>query len=281
MRFQHHPALRCPHDRQPLDVVGGCLRCAAGHSFDIAARGYVNLLRAGDRRSRDPGDSRAMVAARHRFLERGHYAPVADAIHDLLSRRLPSGAVVVDAGCGEGYYLQRLREQSLQGGQPEPVCIGFDISRWAVQAAAKRFPASWLVASNRNIPLADGSVDGVLDLFGFPRFDEFRRILAPTGHVVCANAGPRHLLELRELLYDDVTVRDRSGGLPEGFTCEARQQLSYRIETLERDAIADLLLMTPHMFRAPREGRDRVAACRRLDVTVDVTLTVLTHSVRG
>ncbi len=30
-----------------------------------------------------------------------------------------------------------------------------------------------------------------------------------------------------------------------------------------------------------REGRDRVVACRRLDVTVDVTLTVLTHSLRG
>lgn len=281
MRFQHHPALRCPHDRKPLQVVDRVLRCPAGHSFDIAGKGYVNLLGAGDRRSRDPGDSPAMVGARRRFLERGHYAPVADAIFDLLSDRLSAGAVVVDAGCGEGYYLQQLRERSLQRRQPEPACIGFDISKWAVQAATQRFATTWLVASNRNIPLADGFAHGILDLFGFPRFDEFRRVLAPTGLVLRASAGPRHLLELRELLYKDVAVHDRRSGLPEGFAHEARRRLSYRIEGLDTDAIADLLLMTPHMFRAPREGRERVAACPRLDVTVDVTLTALTPSARA
>jgi len=278
MRFQHHPALRCPHDRQPLHIVAGSLRCPAGHSFDIAAKGYANLLGPGDRRSRDPGDSRDMVGARRRFLERGHYAALADAIHDLLSPRLPPGAVVVDAGCGEGYYLQQLHGRRHS---PELECIGFDISKWAVQAAAQRFRATWLVASNRNIPLACGSAHGILDLFGFARFDEFRRVLAREGLVVCATAGPRHLIELRELLYDDVTVRNRRTDPPEGFAVEARQQLSYRLEGLEQDAIADLLLMTPHMFRAPRAGRNRVGACKRLDVMVDVTLTSLAPSARA
>lgn len=278
MRFQHHPSLRCPHDRQPLDRVEGTLRCPSGHSFDIASKGYVNLLGAGDRRSRDPGDSRAMVDARRRFLDRGHYAPIADAIHDLLRDRLPSGPVVVDAGCGEGYYLQRLREQSRQAGQAEQTCIGFDISKWAAQAAAKRFPATWLVASNRSIPLADGCANAVLDLFGFPRFDEFRRVLAPSGLVLCANAGPRHLLELRELLYDEVTVRDPNASLPQGFSRADARQLSYRIERLDQSAVADLLMMTPHAFRAPQKGRDRVAALSELDVTVDVSLAVLTLS---
>lgn len=275
MRFQPHPDLCCPHDRLPLTVVGGCLRCPAGHSFDIASKGYVNLLGAGDRRSRDPGDSQAMVGARRRFLERGHYAPIADAIHSALHHRLPSGALVVDAGCGEGYYLQRLRDNNRQCGEPEPTCIGFDISKWAVQAATKRFAATWLVASNRNIPLADGSVDVVLDLFGFPRFDEFRRVLAPMGLVVCANAGPDHLLELRELLYDDVVVRDRPADLPTGFACVDQHRLRYRLEGLDADAIGDLLSMTPHVFRAPREGRERVAVLSRLDLAVDVTMTVL------
>ena len=276
MRFQPHPALCCPHDRQPLTVAGASLRCPGGHSFDIASKGYVNLLGAGDRRSRDPGDSRPMVSARRAFLERGHYAPVADAIQSTLRGRLAPAPVVVDAGCGEGYYLQQLRDGRRQRAETEPVCIGVDISRWAVQAATKRFAATWLVASNRNLPLADGSADAVLDIFGFPRFDEFRRIIAPAGLVVCANAGPDHLLELRELLYDDVAVRDRHPALPEGFACTDRRRLRYRVEALGQDAIADLLLMTPHMFRAPRQGRERVAACPQLAVTVDVTLSVFT-----
>jgi len=44
------------------------------HSFDIASQGYANLLPVQHKRSRDPGDSKEMVAARRRFLTAGFYS---------------------------------------------------------------------------------------------------------------------------------------------------------------------------------------------------------------
>lgn len=73
-------ALACPLDGAPLQRQGGSLRCADGHCFDLAAQGYVNLLPVQNKRSLDPGDSKEMVAARRRFLEAGHYQPIADAV---------------------------------------------------------------------------------------------------------------------------------------------------------------------------------------------------------
>ena len=73
-------ALACPLDGAPLQRQAVSLRCPEGHCFDLAAQGYVNLLPVQNKRSRDPGDSKEMVAARRRFLEVGHYQPIADAV---------------------------------------------------------------------------------------------------------------------------------------------------------------------------------------------------------
>ena len=64
-------ALACPLDGLPLQSTGTAWRCASGHSFDIASQGYTNLLPVQHKRSRDPGDSKEMVAARRRFLTAG------------------------------------------------------------------------------------------------------------------------------------------------------------------------------------------------------------------
>ena len=64
MKFVTLDSLVCPLDGDTLTQCDETLRCAAGHSFDIARQGYVNLLGAADKRSKDPGDSKLMIAAR-------------------------------------------------------------------------------------------------------------------------------------------------------------------------------------------------------------------------
>ena len=61
--------LRCPVCRAPrLRPRPGVLRCAAGHTFDIARHGYVGLLTGARATS---GDDASMVRARERFLAGG------------------------------------------------------------------------------------------------------------------------------------------------------------------------------------------------------------------
>jgi 23S rRNA (guanine745-N1)-methyltransferase len=279
MNFLPHPALRCPLDNLPMEQQDASLQCSNGHSFDISRQGYVNLLGAQDKRSRDPGDGKAMITARRNFLDGGHYQPIAARVSQLVEASLATeDALVTDAGCGEGYYLQQLAENIGAAGKPLPAMLGFDISKWAMQSAARRFPATWLVASNRHIPLADQSADVVLSLFGFPEYPAFQRILKKTGALLLVNAGPQHLIELREIIYprirfkssDRVAVAEAAG-----FSLEERTDLSFNIAALDQEAINQLLTMTPHMFRASSEGKRKAASLTELSLTVDVVFEVL------
>ncbi len=279
MSFLPHAALRCPLDSLPLEQQGTSLQCSSGHSFDISRQGYVNLLGAQDKRSRDPGDGKAMITARRNFLNGGYYLPIADRLSQRVEALLATeDALVTDAGCGEGYYLQQLAENMAAAGNPLPAMLGFDISKWAMQTAARRFPATWLVASNRHIPLADQSADVLLSLFGFPEYPAFRRILKKTGALLMVNAGPRHLLELREIIYPSIRfkVSDRiETAEAAGFSLVERSELTYNIAALDQEAINQLLSMTPHMFRASSEGKRKATALTELSITVDVVFEVL------
>ena len=270
MSYVHHEALVCPLDSEPLSLDGKRLVCPSGHSFDIARQGYVNLLLAQQKRSREPGDSKAMITARSSFLAAGLYAPVAAELAQLVGRAVPERATVVDAGCGEGYYAVQLLDALpyLEGS-----FVGFDISKWAVQAAASRLPATWLVASNRNIPLQDSSADLLLSLFGFPELNSFCRVLKPAGHLLVVEAGPGHLLELRQLIYPSITAKsadDSSAYTAQGFQLQEETAVVYTTEALSPVRIAELLQMTPHLYRASAAGKAKAAALESLALTVDV-----------
>ena len=274
MTLSAFTALACPLDGAPLQAVAGCWRCPAGHNFDLAREGYVHLLPVQHKRSRDPGDSKLMVAARRRYLEAGHYAPIAAAVSAFVLAGADAGAPLrcLDAGCGEGYYLRQLAQAA--GGQALEV-IGLDISKWAVQAAAKRQPqATWVVGSNARLPVRDASLDRVLCLFGFPVPGEFARVLRPGGEVLLADAGPAHLRELREIIYPRLKApRPEASPPPPGFVTQPGASLGQSLQLGSPQMIADLLAMTPHLYRASAPGRAAAAALDRLELTLDVRLS--------
>jgi 23S rRNA (guanine745-N1)-methyltransferase len=266
-------ALACPLDGAPLRRHGSIWRCAGGHSFDIASQGYANLLPVQHKRSRDPGDSKEMVAARRRFLDAGCYAPIAAAVSRAVLAGLPPDASCLDAGCGEGYYLRQLA-MAADAGQTLAL-LGLDISKWAVLSAAKQEQrATWVVGSNANLPVLSGSLDRVLCMFGFPVYPEFARVLKRSGELLLVDAGPDHLRELREVIYPTLKPeRATDPQAPQGFTAAPGESVRYALELTGAEQIADLLAMTPHLYRASAEGRARAAALTALTVTVDVRLT--------
>ena len=98
----------CPVCGGPLQCGSAPWVCENKHSFDVARQGYVNLLTVDRKHSLHPGDTREMVAARREFLEAGYYAPIAQTLRSLLSEFAPDAQSILDAGCGEGYYLGQL-----------------------------------------------------------------------------------------------------------------------------------------------------------------------------
>jgi 23S rRNA (guanine745-N1)-methyltransferase len=268
-------ALACPLDGSPLRRNGPTWRCAGGHSFDIASQGYTNLLPVQKKRSLDPGDSKEMVAARRRFLNGGFYQPIAAAVNQAVLADLPPGAMAscLDAGSGEGYYLRQL--SATPPTRQTLALLGLDISKWAILSAAKQDQRPcWLVGSNANLPVLTGTLDRVLCMFGFPVHAEFARVLKPDGQLLQVDAGPDHLRELREIIYPTLKPeRTAETREPEGFNSLLTETVRYSLELPGPEQIADLLAMTPHLYRASAEGRAKAAALTGLSVTVDVRLT--------
>lgn len=112
----------------------------------------------------------------------------------LWRRFCPAAEAVLDAGCGEGYYLSQL------GWIPER--WGIDISRDAVRyAAARDRGAHWLTATAAHLPFADGGFDCVLSMFALTAGAEFARVLRPGGIFVQVLAGQNHLPGLKSIIY--------------------------------------------------------------------------------
>lgn len=273
MNISPFQALACPLDGAALHRYGASWRCAAGHCFDVACQGYTNLLPVQQKRSRDPGDSKEMVEARRRFLNAGFYQPIAAAVSRAVLADLPAKASCLDAGCGEGYYLRQLAAASSE--RQNLAVLGLDISKWAVLSAAKQDKRpNWLVGSNANLPVLSGTLDRVLCMFGFPVYVEFARVLKPDGVLLQVDAGLDHLRELREIIYPSLKL-ERAVEVPTapGFTSLPVETVRFVVDLNGMEQIADLLAMTPHLYRASAEGRAKAAALTALSITVDVRLT--------
>lgn len=249
--------LICPLCQSPLDTDGQGVACQAGHRFDRARQGYLNLLPVQHKKSRDPGDNQAMVEARRRFLDGGHYAPLARRLSELAAERAPRRWL--DIGCGEGYYTAQLAEAL-----PQSEGYALDISREAVKRACRRAPQlTWLVASMARVPLADASCELLTSVFSPLDWQEALRLLAPGGGLLRMGPTREHLLELRSKLYDEVRDYDDQKHLaliPPGMQLAHSETLSYPLRLDTAEARADLLAMTPHGWRASAERRAAVIA---------------------
>ncbi|MVB12217.1 23S rRNA (guanine(745)-N(1))-methyltransferase [Caprobacter fermentans] len=255
----------CPVCGATLRREETAYRCPQGHSYDLAKEGYVYLLPPNRKHSADPGDSREMVAARRRFLEAGHYAPFSDCLNRLAEDSLPQGRpVILDAGCGEGYYAGRLREHLLKRGAA-PEQYGLDISKSAVRAAAKKYRGiMFAVGSIFGIPALSASADVLTDVFApiVPR--EYARVLRPGGVLILAVPSQRHLYGLKEILYDEPYENEYRETEYPGFAFLRRVPVRGNITLNGAREIGDLFAMTPYFRKTPREGCERLARTQML-----------------
>lgn len=243
--------------------------CAAGHGFDVARQGYVNLLTVDKKHSLHPGDTREMVAARRAFLDAGYYAPIADTLCKLIGQFAPEAQTVLDAGCGEGYYLSKLvgKVASLWG---------IDISKEAVRyAAGREKQAHWLTATAAHLPFADGVFDCLLSMFALTAAEEFSRVLKPGGIFVQVLAGQDHLPELKHVIYPQLLRKEKTlrPELP-GFTLHHSEQLEFTFTLENREMIHNLLYMTPHVWRISKEGARALDALENLTDHAQVVFNI-------
>lgn len=273
--------LACPSCTAALVWEDRSARCEAGHTYDQAKEGYVNLLLAQHRSSKDPGYSKEMIASRRDFFDAGHYEPLADGVAQLLLDHLPERVdghepVVLDAGCGEGYYLRRLRRLLVERDR-HALLVGLDISKHGIKVAARRDrDGLYAVAGTYRMPVLEDAVDVLLTHFSPVAPEDFRRVVRPGGLVVVGGPGEGHLYDLKTHLYDrpeSHAPTDPMEGV-EGFERVEVRRISYPLVLDGPGQAANLLLMTPYYWSAREEQKARLAELDHLETTVDVLMRV-------
>ena len=255
----------------PLTRHARAFICEAGHSYDVARSGYVNLLQPQDRRSRAAGDPLSAIDARSSLLAADVGRRLIEAIVNRVSLlELGPDPVIVDLGCGTGDALAAVSETGTG--------IGIDLSIAAIDRAARRFPTRmWVVANaDRRLPLLDHSVDLVLSVHGRRNPPETGRVLGAGRYHLVAVPAPDDLIELRELVQGTPLERDRADGVLAEHA--KRFHLVDRFvvrQTLDLDRAA-LLSLLQGTYRGIRRGvADRVATLTRMSVTLASDLLLL------
>lgn len=224
--------LRCPLCGSRFERRENSLVCVNRHCYDIARQGYVNFV---------PGQKemfykKELFESRARVFEAGIYAPVVRRLTEAVNRHVPGERpVVLDAGCGEGYYIKEICPQR------EMVRIGFDLSKDAIRLAARgQKLASFFAADLKRIPLENHTCDAVLDIFTPADYAEFSRVLRPGGVLIKLAPRSGYLRELRALAGDLLRRKEYDGADVERYANE-------RMQMLEQCAITYTLPVTQEM----------------------------------
>lgn len=268
------PYLTCPLDGLPLVKHGNSMRCSSNHNYDMDRKGTLNLLPVQFKKSLHPGDSKDMVLAREAFLNTGLYQPIADALCRIIAEE--PHAVILDAGCGEGYYTAYLKEQF-----PTSAIAGLDISKEAIQGAVKRRKdIQWLVGTNANLPIASQSVDVLISLFGFPVWSEFARVLKPGGRIITVDSGPDHLIELRKILYPEIKEKPAKAAIDDHDVALLETRVErFAMTGMTLDDVARLIAMTPHQHRAQKDAIQKAITFSFEAITADVLFSIYAGTV--
>lgn len=265
---------QCPICAAPfveLKVNSFC--CMSGHSFDLSKKGTLYfLLKAA---KNDYGTD--MLMSRFQMMQDGLFAPLLDRVHSLIAKE--DSEAVLDVGCGEGSQLDYLCKLGLKGQK-----VGFDISKEAIQLAARHFTSAfWCIADLAKSPFASNQYGTILNLFSPSNYKEFDRLLVPGGQVIKVVPERNYLIELRQLLYRDTIEKQSYSNtavlekFEEHFPQMKVQKMHYSFP-LPEENFGHLLNMTPLNWGASKDAMEYTLAHPFRTVTIDVCLLIGTKN---
>lgn len=246
--------LICPVCKQRLIKEEKRYVCEHQHSFDIAKQGYTNLYLKSSKHS---GDNKIMVDARTAFLNLDYYAPLADELIKIIQEK--KSEVIIDAGCGEGYYTNLIQKQT------NVDIYGFDLSKDALKYAARQNKEiHYYLSSIFDIPMMDESCDLLLNVFAPLANDEFYRLVKKGGYLIKVDPHHQHLKQMKDFLYDHVYENEVLDLNVKGFRLENYHEVTYQM-SLDNRALNALFKMTPYYYKTSKEKSEQLCGLEHLD----------------
>jgi 23S rRNA (guanine745-N1)-methyltransferase len=267
--------LSCPNCQSILQRREKVFNCQNGHSFDVAKDGYINLLLPNQKKKPNPGDNKIMMNARETFLSKGHYDFLIDFIESSIksnhksSDTLTNKTNLIDLGCGTGYYTRNLFRES------EVNKIGIDISKSGVSIASRKDKYStYVVSSIFDIPIADNTIDTIVNIFSPLSIDEVKRVLKPGGYFYKVIPAEDHMNEIASLVYDEFIPHQSS--VETDLSNDSELQI-IKVEKLEQkltfadENLYNLIAMTPYLYKFDKDILDQL---KELLVTISFKVII-------
>lgn len=240
--------LLCPVCNCELTDKETAFTCNNGHSYDKAKEGYVNLLLANQKNSKEPGDNKLMMNARKSFLDSNAYKPLLDFITTTIQKLMTKNLTVLEAGCGEGYYISNLKKEL-----PSIHAYGFDISKDAIKMATKRNKdINFYVSSSYKSNIKEKSVDCLLVVFAPFAEEEFYKILNDDGIIIVVKPNKNHLLEIKQQFYNNIKNKEQQSY--KKFQLVKSRNIAYNIYPSKQQTL-NLFKMTPFYYSVGEEKR--------------------------
>lgn len=268
---------RCPICHMNLVEIEKQYVCSLGHGFDISHNNYINLLIDNQKKSKDPGDNKEMMDSRRSFLNKGYYLKFSNRINEVVNSQFSlSEGVILDAGCGEGYFLEKLKGNLKEMETNKSISYyGIDISKAAIKYASKRDKnINFAVGSNFNLPIMNTSVDCLIRNFAPGDNKEFSRVLKQSGKLIIITPGTEHLYELKEVLYQKARKHEEKDTLIQGFCFIDHYEVKYNIDIEDNEDITNLISMTPYYWSITNETRNNLDQIAFLKTTLHFNIDV-------
>ena len=266
---------KCPVCNNALHKEQNSYSCKNRHTHDIAKEGYVNLLLAQHKRSKNPGDSEEMIRSRQDFLNKGYYKPLSNAIVEYINTTPQKfNQNILDIGCGEGYYMHEMMKASSNA---TLLLSGIDISKSAVKLAGKRKMGAMIsVASAYDLPFFDHSFSTILSVFSPVSSLEIERLLATNGEIIMIGPGEEHLKGLTAHIYDEVLPHKGNYSVIDASKkFNLKEQIEIKEEiVIKQEDILNLLRMTPYYWQISVEKKEKILALEELRTTIHFYLRV-------
>jgi len=261
----------CPLCQSSFEQRNNTQVCENNHHFDIAKEGYLNLLPVQAKSSKNPGDSQQMMLARRNFLNTGGYLPLAQKIAEISAQYMTDKpANILDLGCGEGYYTNIINQQLAMHNMS-----GLDIAKVAIRYAAKRYDnIQFCVASAYQVPLHDQFLDLIIRIYAPSKVEELRRLIKKNGYLITVTPAPRHLYQLREVIYEQVNEHAEENEAIVGFTKKKHVRLTYPLKITDKQQLIDLINMTPFAWKFTPEKRELLLDKAAWEIECDFNIEV-------